>query len=84
MGKPQGLPAPEPADIGDCAGFQLYGIGRGGRLAGLSGLFLPDQYSYFDLYHRAFYFPDVAVEEPGAHFYPFVRVYRADLVLYTG
>ena len=55
-----------------------------GVAAGLSGLFLSDQYSYFDIYHRTFNFPYVAVEEPGAHFYTFVRVYWADLVLYTG
>ena len=52
--------------------------------AGLSGLFLSDQYSYFDIYHRTFNFPYVVVKEPGAHFYTFVRVYWADLVLYTG
>ena len=50
----------------------------------LSGLFLSDQYSYFDIYHRTFNFPYVVVKEPGAHFYTFVRVYWADLVLYTG
>ena len=41
-------------------------------------------YSYFDIYHRTFNFPYVVVKEPGAHFYTFVRVYWADLVLYTG
>ena len=39
---------------------------------------------YFDIYHRTFNFPYVVVKEPGAHFYTFVRVYWADLVLYTG
>ena len=37
-----------------------------------------------DLYYRPFHLPDAGVEEPGAYLYPAVRVYRADVVLYTG
>jgi len=54
------------------------------RLAGLWGVFPSDQPADTDLYYWPFHFSDAGVEESGAYFHLVVRIYRTDVVLYTG